>query len=335
MKIDTVLAADLKSAGEQAKKLERAGFDGVLTFETSNNPFLPALLAAEHTERIELLTAVAVGFARNPMTLAHMGNDLNSFSQGRYTLGLGSQIKPHITKRFSMPWSNPAARMKEMILALHAIWDCWYEGKPLDFRGEFYTHTLMTPVFTPENTEYGRPKVALAAVGPKMTETAAAVADGLFIHGFTTERYLRDVTIPTVESQLEKSGRKRKDFEFIYPLFLVTGETEEAFLRVKRSVCKQIAFYGSTPAYRVVLEHHGWGELQSELNLLSKQGKWDEMGTLISDEILEAFAVVGEPEEVVPIIKARFGGLVDRLGVSFPGLNPERVPDLVRDLRAS
>lgn len=335
MKIDANLGSDLKKTASHAALLEGAGYDGLLTFETSNNPFLPILLAAEHTEHVELLTAIAVGFARNPMTLAHMGHDLNAYSGGRFTLGLGTQIRPHITRRFSMPWSHPAARMKEMIQALHAIWDCWYDGKPLDFRGEFYSHTLMTPFFTPTDIEHGRPKVALAAVGPKMTETAAAVADGMFIHAFTTESYLREVTIPTVMAQLEKSGRKRSDFEFMYPLFLITGDTEEAFAEVKRAVCKQIAFYGSTPAYRVVLDHHGWGDLQPELNRLSKEGKWDEMGTLISDDILSAFAVIGEPDAVVPEIKARFGGLVDRLSVNFMGLDPKRVPGLVSELKSA
>ena len=190
----------------RARELEAAGYDGAVSAEISSDPFLPLLLAAEHSERLELMTSIAVAFARNPMLLAQMGHDLNAYSKGRFILGLGSQIRPHITKRFSMPWSHPAARMRELILAMRAIWDCWYGGKPLQFRGEFYTHTLMTPMFTPTNTKYGAPRVFLAAVGPLMTEAAGEVADGLIAHAFTTERYLREVTLPAVERGLASAG---------------------------------------------------------------------------------------------------------------------------------
>ena len=184
-----------------------------------------------------------------------------------------------------MPWSHPAARMRELILAMRAIWDTWHKGKKLEFRGEFYTHTLMTPMFTPTDSSYGPPKVFLAAVGPLMTEVAGEVADGVIVHAFTTEKYLREVSLPALERGLAKAGRKRSDFQVMYPGFVVTGANEKAWADTRRGVCKQIAFYGSTPAYRPVLEMHGWGGLQTELNALSKQGQWDKMGELVSGTI--------------------------------------------------
>ena len=330
MKIDGGLMGDLGKAGTIAKRLESIGFHGAITAETSHDPFFPLLLAAQETEDIELVTSIAVAFARTPMNLANIGHDLNSFSKGRFVLGLGSQIRPHITKRFGMPWSRPAARMREFILAMRAIWDCWHNGMPLAFQGEFYTHSLMTPMFTPVDTEYGAPKVFLAAVGPKMSEVAGEVADGILIHAFTTERYLRDVTLPAVEAGLAKSGRSRDEFEISYPGFIVTGNTEEAFDASKAATCKQIAFYGSTPAYASVLGVHGWGDLQPELNKLSKQGQWDEMGTLITDEILNEFAIVGELDDVVDKFKARWGALVDRTTGSLPARDDDHARELLQ-----
>lgn len=333
MKLDAGLGQDLSGIAAQAKAHEAAGYDGVMTFETSHDPFLPLVLAAEHTSKVNLITSIAVAFARNPMILANLGHDLNAYSKGRFTLGLGSQIKPHITKRYSMPWSNPAARMKEMIEAMHAIWDCWYDGRELQFRGEFYTHSLMTPMFSPLDTQYGRPRVLLAAVGPKMTETAAAVADGLLVHPFTTQKYLTEVTVPTIEATLKKYGRKREDFEIVYSPFAITADTEEQFNQIKTATKKQIAFYGSTPAYRTVLDLHGWGALQGELNLMSKQGRWDEMGELITDEILDQFAVVGEPEAVARGIGSRYGALIDRSALQLPGVDRAKMPDLMKIVR--
>jgi probable F420-dependent oxidoreductase len=307
----------LAEVPQRIRELEAAGYDGAITAETSHDPFFPLLLAAEHSTRIELATSIAVAFARSPMTLANLAHDLNSYSKGRFILGLGSQIQPHITKRFSMPWSHPAPRMRELILAMRAIWACWYEAKKLEFRGEFYTHTLMTPMFTPLDTKYGVPKVFLAAVGPLMTEVAGETADGMIAHGFTTERYLRGVTLPALERGLVKSGRKRSEFQLAFPAFVVTGANEKAWMDQRKAVCKQIAFYGSTPAYRPVLELHGWGGLQTELNSLSKQGQWDTMGQLIDDKILEAFAIVGTPDEIIPRLKARYGDAVDRVTLNF------------------
>ena len=317
MKIDAGLMGSLNDVPARIREFEAQGFDGVVTAEMSSDPFFPLLLAAEHTERIELMTSIAVAFARNPMILANIGNDLQAYSKGRFILGLGSQIKPHIAKRFSMPWSQPAARMREFIQAMRAIWACWYEGEKLDFRGEFYTHSLMTPMFTPRNNPHGAPRVVLAAVGPKMTEVAGETADGMLVHGFTTRRYLDEVTLPALERGLTKAGRRRSELQLCYPAFVVTGRDEREWQQSRIAATRQLAFYGSTPAYRGVLEAHGWGELQTELNVLSKRGEWEKMGELITDEILEEFAVVADPGEVAGALKARFGGVIDRVLCTF------------------
>jgi probable F420-dependent oxidoreductase len=324
----------LEAVPERARELEAQGFDGLVTAEMTSDPFFPLLLAAEHTERIELMTSIAVAFARNPMILANIANDLQAYSKGRFILGLGSQIKPHIAKRFSMPWSHPAARMREFIQAMRAIWACWYEGEKLDFRGEFYTHTLMTPMFTPGNNPHGAPRVVLAAVGPRMTEVAGEAADGMLVHGFTTRRYLEEVTLPAVERGLATAGRSRSDFELCYPAFVVTGKDEREWQQSRIAATRQLAFYGSTPAYRGVLEAHGWGELQTELNVLSKQGEWEKMGELITDEILEEFAVVAEPDAVPAALKARFGDVIDRLFCTFSFADVEGRKACFETLRA-
>jgi probable F420-dependent oxidoreductase len=326
VKVDGIVTGtDLGEIARRARALEDLGYDGLLTAEISHDPFLPLVVAAEHTERVVLGTSIAVAFARNPMTLANIGYDLQTYSGGRFRLGLGSQIKPHIEKRFSMPWSRPAARMRELVLAMRAIWRCWNEGEPLAFRGEFYRHTLMTPMFDPGPNPYGDPVVLIAAVGELMTEVAGEVADGIILHGFTTERYIREVTLPALERGLTKAGRSRADFEVSGPLFVVTGTTEEAMAASARAAKRQIAFYGSTPAYRPVLELHGWGDLQDELNRLSKRGEWVKMGEIVDDEVLHTFAVVAEPEQVAARMNARYGGLVDRILFNPPvDRDPER-----------
>ncbi|HVE95357.1 MAG TPA: LLM class F420-dependent oxidoreductase [Acidimicrobiales bacterium] len=320
MKIDggLTIGRDLSDVAASAKKLEAEGYDGAMSIETGHDPFLPILLAAEATERIQLGTGIAVAFARNPMTTATTANDLQTFSKGRFLLGLGSQIKPHIEKRFSMPWSHPAPRMREFVLAMRAIWDCWHNGTKLDFQGEFYRHTLMTPFFNPGPNPYGPPKVFLAAVGVKMTETCGEVCDGMLVHGFTTERYMREVTLPALERGFATGQRKREDFEVSYPAFVVTGNDEEEMSRAASAVRAQIAFYGSTPAYKGVLDLHGWGDLQPELNSLSKQGEWGKMGEAIDDEMLSTFAVVAEPADVAPALRERYGDVVDRLSFYAP-----------------
>lgn len=317
MKIDGMFMGQLSDVAAEARRLESLSYDGMATFELNNDPFFPLLLAARETKRLELMTAIAVAFARTPMTLAQIGHDLNSYSEGRLILGVGSQIKPHITRRFGMPWSKPAARMREFILAMQAIWDCWHTGSRLKFEGEFYTHNLMTPAFAPTDIKFGAPRVFLAAVGPMMTSVAAEVADGVILHPFTTEKYLREVSLPAIEKGLADSDRSRSDFEISYGGFVVTGTTQEEFDICKRKTCERIAFYGSTPAYAPVLELHGWHDLQPELNRLSRRGQWQEMGQLIDDDILDAFAVVGEPDAVIDQFIQRFAGSVDRVTGNF------------------
>ncbi len=334
MKVDGGLfAGDLARVPERTRAQEDLGYDGLITAEVSSDPFLPLVLAAEHSERLDLITSIAVAFARNPMTLAQLGHDLNQYSKGRFILGLGSQIAAHITKRFSMPWSHPAPRMRELILAMRAIWDCWYQGRALDFRGDYYQHTLMTPMFTPQNVATAAPRVLLAAVGPKMTEVAAEAADGIICHGFTTERYLREVTLPALERGLVKAGKERNQIQVTCPVFIVTGQDEEAFAESKQAVRAQIAFYASTPAYRPVLEVHGWGELQSELRELTKTNRWSEMADRIDDEILGAFAVVAEPDGVAEGLRQRFGGCLDRIVCTASLSDSGRQRELIESIR--
>jgi probable F420-dependent oxidoreductase len=335
MKVDGGIPTDLHETVNAAREAEAAGYDGVWTAETNHDPFFPLLLAAEHTARLELGTGIAVAFARNPMNLANIGYDLQAYSHGRFILGLGSQIKPHITRRFSMEWSHPAARMRELIAAVKHIWDAWDNGTKLSFEGDFYTHTLMTPFFDPGPNPHGQARIFLAAVGELMTQTAGEVADGMLCHAFTTEAYLRNHTIPAIERGLAKSGRTMDDFEISGPAFVVTGTTEEEMAESAKSVRQQVAFYGSTPAYRKVLEEHGWGELQTELNALSKQGEWEQMGTLIDDDMLDAFAIVAEPEDVPGKLAERYGDVVDRISFYVPyRSDPERWSRIMADLKA-
>jgi len=336
MKVDGGIGFDLNSAAANAKEAEEAGYSGIWTAETSHDPFFPLLLAAQSTSEVELGTSIAVACARNPMILANIGYDLQAYSKGRFVLGLGSQIQPHITKRFSMPWSHPAARMREMILAIHAIWDSWQTGERLNFRGDFYTHTLMTPFFNPGPNEYGKAKIFLAGVGGLMTEVAGEVADGFICHGFTTERYLREVTIPALERGRAKAGKTMDGFEIVGPSFVVTGGDDKELAQAAAGTRQQIAFYGSTPAYRNVLDLHGWGGLQDDLNKLSKEGKWVEMGTLIDDEILNTFAVVGEPEQIAPELHKRYGDVIQRISFYAPyKTDPERWRKVLADLKAA
>ncbi len=330
MKIDANLIAPITDVPQVAAQLEAQGFDGVMTTEIASDPFFPLLLAAEHTVRLELMTSIALAFARNPMLMANIGNDLQAFSKGRFILGIGSQIKPHITKRFSMPWSDPAARMREFILALQAIWACWYEDKPLDFKGEYYTHTLMTPTFVPTNNPHGAPPVILAAVGPKMTEVAGEVADGMIVHPFNTVKYLKEVTLPAIERGLAAGNRDRSNFQICVPPFVVTGRTAEEWEKNRRRAAERLAFYGSTPAYKGVLEAHGWGHLQPELNAMSKRGEWVQMGEKITDEIIETFAVVAEPDKVADGLRERYEGLVDRVVCDFAELAEEDRPTAIK-----
>lgn len=336
LKVDRGVISRLADVADAAREVERLGYDGCWTAEISHDPFLPLTLAAEHTTRIELGTSIAVAFARNPMNVANIGWDLQDYSHGRLLLGLGTQIKPHIEKRFSMPWSQPARRMREFVLALHAIWDCWRDGNKLSFDGEFYTHRLMTPMFVPEPHPYGSPKVVIAAVGELMTEMCGEVADGLIAHAFTTKRYFDEVTIPALQRGMATSGRSRSDFQVMAPVFVVTGSDEAEMAAAAAASRKQIAFYASTPAYRKVLELHGWGELQTELHGLSLNGQWDTMATLISDEILSTFAVVAHLDGLASALKERCDGIIDRVMVGLPSsASEETVRTFLDEVRSA
>jgi probable F420-dependent oxidoreductase len=307
----------------RAREVEARGYAGLWASEVAHDPFLQLLAAGQATERIQVGTAIAVAFARSPMTLAQTAYDLQRYTHGRFILGLGTQIKAHVERRFSMPWSAPAARMREFVGALHAIWNAWQHGTRLRFEGEHYRHTLMTPMFSPPAHEFGPPPVYLAAVGPLMTQLAGEVADGLLVHGFTTERYLRERTLPSLEEGLRTAGRNREQVAVTLPGLVVSARTEEEMATAAAAVKATIAFYGSTPAYRPVLELHGWGALGDELHALSigrREDKWTAMRDLVDDEVLAAFAVVAEPDDVAAGVRERFDGLVDRFSVyaSYP-----------------
>jgi probable F420-dependent oxidoreductase len=335
MKIDGGMRGGLDEAMAAAAAQERRGYDGVMTAETSHDPFLPLLLAAQSTERVDLMTSIAVAFARSPMTLAQTAWDLQAGSNGRFVLGLGSQIKPHITRRFSMPWSHPAARMREMVLAIRAIWACWNDGTKLDFRGDFYTHTLMTPFFNPGPNPHGDARIFLAGVGELMTEVAGEVADGFICHGFTTRRYLDEVTLPALEKGRAKAGKTMEGFELSGPMFVVTGRDEAEMAAAAKGVKGQISFYGSTPAYRKVLDLHGWGDLQDELNRMSKEGRWAEMADLIDDDILHEFAVVAPIDEVAAALRARWADVLGRISFYTPYDSDDAQWDqIIADLKA-
>ncbi len=305
-------------AGRLASGAEAFGYDGFWTTETQADPFVADAVAAQATERIEIGTGIAVAFGRNPLTVALQANDLQLLSGGRFLLGLGSQVRAHIERRYSMPWSHPAPRMREFILAIRAIWHAWETGEKLDFRGEFYSHTLMTPFFNPGPNRFGNPKVVLAAVGPKMAEVAGEVADGIFCHAFGTERYLREVTLPALERGAARAGRSLDGFELLAPGFVIARDSEQERAAGVEFVRGQIGFYGSTPAYRPVLELHGWGPLQEELNALTKQGAWDRLGSVINDEMLAAFAIVGTPEEAAGEVLKRYGDVATRITLALP-----------------
>ena len=333
MKVDVPLTHDLKNAGQQARQIEKAGFAGLFTPETNHDPFLPLAAATQSTSKVDLITSIAVAFARTPMNLAYIAHDLNYAAKGRFILGLGSQIQPHITKRFSMPWSKPAARMREFIQALRAIWRAWYSQERLAFRGEFYHHSLMTPFFTPENIEHGAPRVYLAAVGPLMTQVAAEVADGLIVHPFTTLEYLRTVTFPALDKGFAISGRDRDQFEISMQPLIATGHNAKEIESEKLAVKQQVAFYASTPAYKPVLDSVDLGDLQEQLNTLSKQGRWVEMGELFNDEYLKHFAVVADPRDVSTELNERFGHIADRIALYSKTLTPKDYYGILKNLK--
>ena len=334
MKVDASINGKLCGVVAETKRLEAMGYDGVRVAELNHDPFLALTLAAEHSQSVDLVTSVAVAFSRNPMTMAMLAHDLNAFSGGRFVLGLGSQVKPHIERRFSMPWYKAAQQMREFIEAMHAIYDCWYEGQRLDFVGEFYTHNLMPATFMPENLQAGRPRINLSATGPLMTRVAAEVADGMIMHPFSSAKYIREVTLPAIEEGLRRSGRTLDEFELDYAPIIATGVDEASIQRAIDGARDRIAFYGSTEAYRPVLEVHGWGDLQTELNQLNKRRQPVEMAALISDEILHTIAVVGTPTEVIDAMKLRLGGIIKRTGFQVPSMADDEQTELIARLKS-
>ena len=261
------------------------------------------------------------------MTLANIGYDLQLMSKGRFTLGLGSQIKPHIEKRYSMPWTSPAKRMKEMVNAIKAIWECWHEGKDLNFRGEFYQHTLMTPFFNPGENPFGLPKIYVAGVGPLMTQAAAEAGDGFIVHPFHTSIFLESITLPSIEKGLKQVNKK--EFDISVGVMVATGMNDQE-IEDARNACKsQIGFYGSTPAYKTVLEQHGWESIQPELNKMTKKGLWKDIPSLITDEMLEAISVSGTPSQVAKKIYDRYKDIATRIAPSIFSGDPEVTSELI------
>lgn len=331
MKIDMgMIGSSAAACGPIAADAERQGFDGVWASESVTDSFLQSQAALMSTSRITVGTAIAVAFARNPMSTAYLAWDLAAMSEGRFVLGLGSQIQAHVERRYSMPWSAPIGRMRDYLLALDAIFACWRDGTRLDYRGEVYQHTLMTPVFTPHHHEHRIPTM-IAAVGARMTELGSELCDGLLLHGMTTTAYLDQVTLPAVERGLATSGRAREALELYVPLFMVMGDTEEQLADYARQTREQIAFYASTPAYSAVLASVGYESLQPELQTMSRAGRWAEMGELIDDTLLNEIALVGRPEEMPALCRKRFGGRVDRVSsyYGWPVEDPDRLQQIL------
>jgi probable F420-dependent oxidoreductase len=319
---------------DAARLAEEEGYDGIFSTESTHDPFLPLMLAAEHSRRLDLMTSIAVAFARNPMTLAVTAHDLHRYSGERFVLGLGSQVKAHIERRFSMEWSHPAARMREMILAIRAIWRSWDEGEKLDFKGDFYTHTLMTPYFDP-GPNRTPPRVFLAGVGERMTEVAGEVADGFLCHALTTPEFLRQRTLPALRRGLERAGRPWDGFEVAGPVFVATGADEQRILERAEAIRTQIGFYASTPAYEPVLALHGWSALGDELRALTRADRWGELGRPVDDEVLHAFAIIATPEELPGIIAERYAGVLHRITyVPADELAPDRKRALLQAIAA-
>ena len=332
----TVPTQDPRRAAEVFADLERIGYDTAFSFESKHDPFLPLALASANTHTLRLGTAVAIGFARNPMVLANVGYDLQLITEGRFVLGLGSQVRPHIERRFSETWSRPAARMRELVLALRAIWSRWQGTADLRFEGEFYRHTLMTPAFDPGPNPFGPPPVFIGGFGPRMIEVAGEVADGLIVHPFNSRRSLdqhRDARART--GSRRGPGARRTEVEIVWVQMVVTWTTDEERATALQSAREQMAFYGSTPAYAPVLDLHGYADLHPELNRLSKMGRWDEMAALIPDDLIEQLAVVGSRRDIAGKVIARSVGIADTVSlVNNRNPDPANFADIVTDLQS-
>ncbi|ROS04769.1 putative F420-dependent oxidoreductase [Sinobacterium caligoides] len=334
MKIDGPFYATVENAASEAKRLQEAGYDGVYTLEGNTDPFFPLLLAAEHAPGMDIATAIAVAFPRNPAHLAYQAWDLQTMSKGRFSLGLGSQVKAHVERRFGCEFSQPARRMREQILAIKAFFDCFQQGSPLNFDGEFYQHTLMTPMFDAKPNRYGVPNIMLGALGPLMTKVAAEVADGLILHPFNTESFIRERQLSVIDKQLRAQEKERSSFTVSATAICVTGNNEEEYRAAEQSVKGLLAFYASTKAYLPPMEALGYAELQPELNRLTREGRWSEMAALIDDDFLQAFAVCDEPRNMAKRLKQRYGGFSDRLGIYAPYMTmPDVWPGIVASLK--
>ncbi|MHB8665726.1 MAG: TIGR03617 family F420-dependent LLM class oxidoreductase [Acidimicrobiales bacterium] len=317
MKLDAVLMGEPSTAASAAVAAEADGYHALFSTEGPHDGFLPLAIAAHNTARIELGTSIAIAFSRSPMSLAYLGHDLQLLSSGRFILGLGSQIKPHIERRYSMPWSRPAARMREMVLAIQAIWRCWNEGEPLKFEGEFYTHTLMSPMVSPRASPHGPPRIWVAAVGDRMAQITGEVADGVICHPLLSPLYLRERLLPAVATGASSVGRSASDLEVAAMILVATGEDDAELARAVAMTKGRLAFYASTPAYRPVLDLHGWGDLQPELRRMTKEGDWLTMGDLIDDEMVRTLAIVAEPDQLPVALEERYGKLLDRVVLSM------------------
>lgn len=319
MKIDTAVVVDnLRQLPRWAQAAEAMGFDGIWSSETTHDPFLISALVAEHTRRVDVGTAIAVAFPRSPGTLAYLAWDLAALSDGRFILGLGTQVKAHNERRFGVKWEAPVAKLREVILALRALWEAWQNGTRLNFRGRFFKLTLMSPFFNPGPISHPHIPIYIAGVNRGMCRLAGELCDGFHVHPFHSVQYLREVTLPTIQEGLRASGRQRNEMELVSSVFLIPGDTEVERSAASRQVRRQIAFYASTPSYAPVMELHGWGDTREKLSRLAARGRWDEMSALINDEMLDVFAVGGTWAELPGKIMTRYAGLLDRVMYYLP-----------------
>lgn len=332
----TIPQADLAAIPGAVASIERDGYDGVITLENRHDPFLPLAVAAVNSERISLATGVAIAFPRSPMVVANLGWDLQQASGGRFELGLGTQVRGHNERRFSVPWSAPAPRLEEYVKAIRAIWRCWTDGEPLAFDGEHYRFSLMTPNFTPEPLDGPTPPITMAAVGPGMLRAAGRVADGVRLHPFCTRDYLETTVLPELRRGLDQSGRTRDQFTITGGGFVCTGPDDDAVATAVDWVRARIGFYGSTRSYWPVLEQHDLGELGQQLKHLSEHDGWDRMAGCVDDEVVRLFAAVGRHDEIADAIEERFGGISDGVGASASAEIPADLPpDVIQDIQAN
>ena len=325
---------DLKKIPEEARWAESMGYDGLCSDETAHDPFFPLLLAAGATSRVTLETRVAIAFPRSPMVAAYAAMDLHNFSDGRFRLGLGTQVKGHNERRFSVKWESPGPRLREYVQSVHAIWENWQEGKKLDFQGRFYQFNLMTPVFSPGTSPLGKPPVFISAINPFNCRVAGEVCDGLSLHPITSPKYLTEVIKPNIAKGAEKAGRDPTKINLNGAGFVITGPDKQAIEAKKEAVRRRIAFYFSTRTYFPVLELHGFQDVGQKLHELSLKGGWQDMPGLVSDEMVDTFAVVGRYDEVPDQIKARFGGLIDEVVLDVEAPPPRAEQELKKMIEA-